>query len=332
MTTIEDNQKTRVRHIALCDYALVTLVFSLHSRYTMWLVADRRLSYGANIPPIDDAVKILNLETTDGVGLLAYAGLGATSQGTQPSEWMKGVLRGRGGLTFEQALGVLSSAANRELPRHLIGFPKGASRSHSIISPAFIRGVGARLYSIDTVIENRKTYHRYTSHQHIDRPGSPCLRLAAGGTGAGHLNKIARQDVRWRRDLLGLLNAHDHGKISDYLIADRLAKISYETHQAVPATVGPRCIVVWRRRQDMRQPTSGGGHQFYTGTDRDKISDAIPTITNGIDIQSIAGIFMDHFMEKISEHGMKLTDSELDTAKLNRLLAKLPSEPDEKLR
>ncbi|MGW0802729.1 hypothetical protein [Nonomuraea sp. NPDC002799] len=294
----------------------------------MWLVADRRLSYGANIPPTDDAVKILNLETTDGVGLLAYAGLGATSQGMQPSEWMKGVLRGRGQLTFEQALGVLSTAANRELPRHLMSFPKDASRSHTIIAPAFIRGVGSRLYSIDTVVDNGNTYHRYTSHQHTDRPGSPSLRLAASGSGAEYLGKIDRQDARWRRDLLRLLNAHDHGKVSDYLVADRLAKINHETHKAVSDTVGPRCIVVWRRRPDMRRPTSGGGHQFYTGIDRDQNSDAIPTIANGMDIQSIAGIFMEQF----SEHNMKLFDSDIDTAEINRLLGKLPSEPDEKLR
>jgi hypothetical protein len=81
----------------------MTLVLSVHSRDSLWLVVDRRLSYGARRPPIDDAVKVMNLETTDGVGLLAYAGLGATPRGTQPSEWMSAVLRGRGGLTFEQA-------------------------------------------------------------------------------------------------------------------------------------------------------------------------------------------------------------------------------------
>ena len=90
----------------------------------------------------------MRLETTDGVGLLAYAGLGATPRGTQPSDWMSAVLRGRGGQTFEQALGVLSAAATRELPRHLARMPSGA---HFIVIPAFVRGVGSRLYSIDNV-------------------------------------------------------------------------------------------------------------------------------------------------------------------------------------
>jgi hypothetical protein len=33
--------------------------------------------------------------------------IGATSKGTQPPEWVNAVLRGRGGMAFEQALGVL---------------------------------------------------------------------------------------------------------------------------------------------------------------------------------------------------------------------------------
>jgi hypothetical protein len=168
----------------------VTLVLSVHSRDSLWLVVDRRLSYGGRRPPIDDAVKVMNLETTDGVGLLAYAGLGATSQGTQPSEWMSAVLRGRGGLTFEQALGVLSAAANKQLPKHLARMP---GRGHFIVVPAFVRGVGSRLYSIDNVVDPKtaKHWYRYTSHQRTALPGSPSVRLAVGGTGGVYLAQKA---------------------------------------------------------------------------------------------------------------------------------------------
>jgi len=127
----------------------MTLVFSVHSRASLWVVVDRRLSYGGRRPPVDDAVKIMDLETTDGHGLLAYAGLGATPRGTQPSEWMSAVLRGRGGMTFEQALGVLAGAATRELPKYLVSVPGGG---HSIVIPAFVRGIGSRLYTIDNVV------------------------------------------------------------------------------------------------------------------------------------------------------------------------------------
>src|SRR5688500_6064865 len=97
----------------------MTLVLCVHGRDTLWAVADRRLSYGSSRPPNDDAVKMVEFETTDGVGMIVYAGLGATSRGTQPSEWISATLRGRGGFKFERALTALSDAANRELPRHL---------------------------------------------------------------------------------------------------------------------------------------------------------------------------------------------------------------------
>jgi hypothetical protein len=98
--------------------------------------------------------------------------------------------------------------------------------------------------------------------------------------------------------------------------------------------VGPRCIVVWRRRPDLRRPIPGGGHQFYTGVERDRGSDPVPTIANGMDVQSIVGVVMKQLLSRSADHGFgaSLLTSDLDVAELNRLLAKLPSEPDEKLR
>jgi hypothetical protein len=272
----------------------------------------------------------MNLETTDGVGLLAYAGLGATSQGTQPSDWMSAVLRGRGGLTFEQALGVLSAAANKELPKHLMSTPGGA---HFIIVPAFVRGIGARLYSIDNVVDRktRRHWYRYTSHQRSGEPGSPSIRLGAGGSGGVYL---ALKDRAWQRALLSLVNAHDRGKISDRVIADQLARLNYEAHQELhDGSVGSRCIVVWRRRPDARAGAPGGGHQFYTGVERDPTSAAIPTIANGMDVRSIVEVLMTQFQTRLANHGLSSGAAfDFDKHEMNRLLAQLPSEPDERLR
>jgi len=308
----------------------MTLVLSVHSRDSLWLVVDRRLSYGGGRPPKDDAVKVMDLETTDGVGLLAYAGLGATYQGMQPSEWMSAVLRGRGGLTFEQALGILATVANKELPRHLASMPGGA---HFIIVPAFVRGVGPRLYSIDNAIDGKtgRHWYRFTRHERAAELGSRPPRIALGGTGGLYLHQ---RDKGWQRALLSLVNAHDHGKVSDSLIADQLAKLNYEAHQGVrDGTVGPRCIVVWRRRRDARRPASGGAHYFFTGVERDRDSDAIPSIGNGLDLQAIVGVLMKQSLSRFAEHGFgaSLTTSDVERAELNRLLAELPYEPDEKL-
>lgn len=306
----------------------MTLVLSLRGRDTLWLVVDRRLSYGSHRPAVDTAVKVMHLETTDGVGLLGYAGLGATARGTQPSEWMSAVLRGRGGLTFEQALGVLSEVANKELPGHLAGLPGGA---HFIIVPAFIRGIGFRLYSIDYVIDGKtgKHWYRYTSHQPTVQRGLPRGQITLAGTGGIYLDSKGQY---WRRPLRRLVKAHDQEKVSDHLIADQLARLNYEAHQEVrDGTVGPRCIVVWRRRPDARSGRSGGGHQFYTGTDRDDESNPVPTIVNGGDVAGLVNELWSMMQAQLGSRGPGAT-FDFDQDEMNRRLAELPDAPDEKLR
>lgn len=305
----------------------MTLVLSLHSRDSLWLVVDRRLSYGGRRPPIDDAMKVMNLETTDGVGLLGYAGLGATPGGTQPSEWMSAVLRGRAGLTFAESLGILSAAASRELPKYLARTPNG---THSIIIPAFVRGLGSRLYSIDNVVDPKSGQHshRCVSHQRAAEPDSPSTRLAWGGTGGIYL---AQKGRAWQRALLSLAKAHDRGKVSAHLIADQLAKLNYEAHQKVrDGSIGPRCVVVWRWRPDDGR-AAGAGHQFYTGVDRERDSGEMPTIKNGLDLQAVIGVVSKQFRRWLADRAVT-PGAEFDNDETIRLLAKLPSAPDVKLR
>lgn len=318
------------RHVASVG---VTLVLSIRSRDSMWLVVDRRLSYGGRRRPIDDAVKVMNLETTDGQGLLAYAGLGATSLGTQPSEWMSAILRGRGGLGFEQALKLLSDAASRELPSHLMALPD-SSRAHFIIIPAFVHHGGYRLYSVDNVIhpETGRHWYRYTRHVRDAQENSPSVSIALGGTGGLYLQKTSEQ---WLRVMLHLVKAHDRGKVSDHLVADQFARLNYEAHQAVrDGTVGPRCIVVWRRRQGSRRAKllTGGGHQSYTGVDRDRSSVGIPSISNGLDVKAIGNVLMQDLLRRVEEYGFCDKTFDVDEEIRTRLVENLPSEPDEKLR
>jgi hypothetical protein len=92
----------------LLECILVTLIVTVNGPESNWLLADRRLSYWGR-PPKDDARKIMFLETTDGVAILGYAGLGATVLGTEPADWMSAVLHGRN-LPLEQSLGVITDA------------------------------------------------------------------------------------------------------------------------------------------------------------------------------------------------------------------------------
>jgi hypothetical protein len=309
-------------------------VFSVQTRDTLWVVADRRLSYKGR-PPKDDAVKVVILETGDGIGVLAYAGLGATPRDTQPSEWMNTVLRGRGGLTFEQTLGALADVATKELPRHLAAIPNPSHRAHIIIVPAFIKGIGSRLYSIDYVIDPKTGQHRgnYRSHIRGDVPGSQSIRIAGVGSGAGY---TSTKDKVWHRALRNLVRDHDLGKVSNDAIADRLAAFNYEVHEKlakqVDDSVGPRSIVVWRRRRDARKRDMGDGQLFYTGTSRDRDMPGIPIIINGNDVMALVGVFGEMVNRRRQIAGFGSTEINLDTREMNRRLAALPDTPDDKLR
>lgn len=306
----------------------MTFVVSVFSRNSLWVVVDRRLSYGGLRPPVDDAIKVMGLTTNDGNGVLAYAGLGATRRGTQPSEWMSAVLRGRGDLTFEQSLDVLARAATRELPKYLIDIPDG----HFIVVPAFLKGIGSRLYSIDNVVHSKTKQHwfRYTYYQR-DVPGSPSVRIAFAGSGGHYLAQKGGFD---RRSFFSLVKKHDRGKVSSQCVADRLAELNYETHKAMEAagdrTVGPRCIVVWRRRQGLRKDIRGGGHLFYTGVDRERECPTIPSVGSGMDTQALVNLISKQFQRNLADHGFN--PAAFDVDEMNRLAAGIPNQPDERLR
>lgn len=305
----------------------MTLIMSVHSREHIWLLADRRLSYGGKSPPRDDATKILTLETNDGIALLGYAGIGATPKGTEPSEWMKHCLRGRN-LSLEHSLGTIADAANRALPQYLAQMPGGA---HTIICPAFVRGIGPRLYTIDNVVDHAtgEHLHRFTSHQ---RPGIPPnamgLRIYIGGTGALH---FTQQPPTWPRALLSLVNAHDRGKLSPGAVADHLATLNHRVHLATKnGTVGHRCIVAYLQRRDARHIGPGGEHFCYTGVLREPNRPALPTIVNGRDVQAVGDVMGAHIWEAVGDN--ELDQVEIDHDELNRLVGLLPTEPDDRLR
>jgi len=141
----------------------VTLILAINGLESSWMLADRRRSFKGR-PPKDDAQKLMFLETTDGVAILGYAGLGATALGTEPADWMSGVLRGRN-LPLEQSLGVLAEAMKKQFPRHMVMMPGNAAPAHNLMVTAFLRNE-PRLYTIDLAFApDRKNYQfRYTRH------------------------------------------------------------------------------------------------------------------------------------------------------------------------
>jgi len=307
----------------------MSLILTVNSCESIWMLADRRLSYRSR-PAKEDGRKLMFLETTDGVAILGYAGLGATAGGTEPADWMSAVLRGRN-LPLEQSLGVLAGAMKRQFPKHLLRFPNDVQAGHSIVIPSFVNGE-VRLYTIDLAFSsNRKTYaFRYTRHVVNPSAARPHRTPRIGLAGSGVI--CLTRDKSWIRELLRLVRACDSKKVSPLVVADHLARINELAHRnTADGTVGPRCIVAWRHNK-FGEYKGGGAHQFYDGTTRTNDSGALPTICNGMDIQALVQAVMPHTMAQMSALIAGRPAGELDVAKLNADLAKLPEHPDENLK
>src|SRR5262249_25247 len=158
----------------------------------------RRLSKGRR-PWKDDARKITFLETTDGVAILGYAGLGATARGTEPADWMSAVLRGRN-FPLEQSLGMLARGMQDQFPTHMMR-TRGSNRpGHHVIVPALLGGE-PRLYTIDLVLA--PTQFRCVRHEAPQPVGPRPPRLVGSGSGVSYL----LQDRTWMRSLLRVVKA-----------------------------------------------------------------------------------------------------------------------------
>jgi len=308
--------------------SFLTLVVAVTGPESIWLLADRRLSYERG-PPKDDGHKIMFLEATDGVAILGYAGLGATARGTEPADWMSAVLRGRN-LPLEQSLRALAEATKSQLPSHIARVPGVGSVAHNVIVPAFL-GNEPRLYSIDLVLSPDRKSHQFRYTRHVANEPSAAAppsthRFALGGSGARHVMR----DRQWMRNLLRILKANDRRKVSPLAIADYLAKRNNEVHQA-DKSVGPRCIVAWRFRKGGVHG-GGGGHQFYSGQQRDSSSPSLPSIANGMVVNNLVEVLMPHMRDMWTAMLAGEPIPEPDSDEINAALARLPHEPDEDLR
>jgi hypothetical protein len=307
----------------------VTLILTVNTPETIWLLADRRLSAPGR-PARDNARKVMFLETIDGTAILGYAGLGATALGTEPADWMSAVLRGRN-LPLEQSLAVLAEALKKQFPRHMLCIAGSGPLAHNVFVPAFL-GNEPRLYTIDLVFApDRKSYaFRYTRRvvekPEVAIPRTP--RIGVAGTGAQYLAR----DTKWMRRLLRMAKAHDCGQVPAHAVADQLASLNNEVHLGMSdGSVGPRCIVAWRHRKGGVHK-SGGADQFYTGTIRDNSSSELPIIGSGMDIRALLRVSMPRMMKAVEAMRAGEPPPEWNKDEINAELARLPDKPDENLR
>lgn len=308
----------------------MTLIVTVNGPESIWMLADRRLSFNDR-PPKDDGRKLMFLRTADGDAILGYTGLGATALGTEPADWMSAVLRGRN-LSLEQSLACLAEAANRQLPRHVARLPVRGAPAHSIIASAFL-GDKARLYTIDLEFarDRRRYRFRFTRHVHgkpTPKTSGPPL-FAMGGSGASYCSHLSRT-TNWMPSVLCAVKAYDRGRISPHAVADCLANLNMEVHKGMPdQSVGPRCIVAWRQRKGGIH-IGGGGHEFYTERRREGAG-VLPTICIGMDEAAVVGVLMPIFAERFKAvlEGAPAVHPTRD--ELNAALARISNKPEEDL-
>jgi hypothetical protein len=155
--------------------------------------------------------------------------------------------------------------------------------------------------------------------------------MALIGTGGQFLGT---QNHGWQRTLFSLVKAHDRGRVSSLFVADYLASLNNKAHLGVrDATVGPRSIVIWRFRPKGKQVGSGGGgHQFYTGESRDDVVGLLPSISNGIDVQSILEVTLAEYQRVRADPTLGFpAAAHLDYEGMQRRLGELPSDPNDRL-
>jgi hypothetical protein len=293
----------------------MTLILSVAGDRSIWLLADRRLSRNGR-PLQDDACKMLFVEAEDGAAIFGYAGLGKTAAGTEPSEWMSAVLRGRNH-KLEGYLEVLRQALQRELPRHTSRLPNFA---HNVVAIAYLNRE-ARVYTVDMQRCPTTGSVEFRATRHIQKHNKPPM---FGLAGSGAL--LLAADKSWMRSLARLVKAHDRGQIDHMPVASYLAKLNAKvSRQMADGSVGHACLVACRHRD------GGGGYWCYEDGAFGGNA-APPNILRGTDMKAFGRVLLEDSIKLFARMEAGEVDPRPDEKALNDKIAQLPRMPDEKLR
>ena len=141
------------------------------------------------------------------------------------------------------------------------------------------------------------------------------------------------------RPLLNTIKANEEGRVSDHTVAKMFAALNAQAHRdTADRTVGPRSIVLWRRRLES---SLGGGYEFFDGTNRDTSDNnglTIPQITKGMDVGGLVAAmaeitipWMDEWMDAQDEDLSAEPPRPLNTLKLDEAISSVDHLPNEAL-
>lgn len=254
----------------------MTLILSIQTSQSIWLLADQRLSSGAGAAN-EGAVKAAMLSTPDGDAIIGYAGLGVTAKGTQPSDWIANVLRGQN-ISLEESIILLGDALKTEFPNHLGMINFEEQRKHVFVVTAILDRDGSRLFRITLdgstgdYIRSFESDIRSKSKFGFDYRTPFCI----AGSGA----RVLERNQEWKRQLLQLVRSYNQRRISAAPVNKFLAELCLKVHKEChDRSVGPNCLIA--RRSKRGSPNHAECAVYHSGK---RYGTAIvPSICNGDD-------------------------------------------------
>jgi len=260
----------------------MTFAFAFVSRRVAFVAADRRLS-GVRAANGHLATKLFSLETSDGQGIMTYAGAGARMvAGRKPfeiSEWIERVLQGAN-RTLDQTLHEIAAAAEEQgldghAPGHTFGyagFVDGKPRLHAITSRDQMQiRVKNGTSPLDTRGQKRFQVMNFDIGDRTKRFG------LALGSGAQHFPS---------HEVMQMMTRQSDKARTKEVAADRLSAwfihINREISAKEPATVGPEAICAWK------YAGGGGAHAAYEATgQRSRDTGMLPNISRGFPLNQL---------------------------------------------
>jgi len=299
----------------------MTLIIAVHNHKTIWMAADRRLSTANKKVVTDEACKLFHYKQA----IFGYAGLGATSRHkTEPSEWMKEVLKGRNDqqISLLNSLILLTNAMNQEFKKHMVGIENHVTLINAIDENQI------KLYGIEYVNAiSGRTLNLKWYRKKIGKSFWPPCRVNAIGSGVNYLSRL---NIKLDR-LIYLLRACDREKVNRLTVADELANINYQISTGAEVlfndiSIGPKCMVSWINKNNCKG-REGGATQFYDGVARVKHDRGIPLVIGGLDGVEMAS----ELMKLTAEHMNTLRKdptAKMDQDKLQELFNRLRKPPN----
>jgi hypothetical protein len=290
-------------------FALVAL-----GQKSIWAVADRMLTFEGNTRR--DAIKLAEFQADDGVAVIAYAGLGETAGGTQPSQWITNVLRGYKPITVEQGLALLAKATFENLAPRLNDLPQHAGKSHVFLIAAHI-DKKPHLFTIEVEVDGAGviTHARHT--RWVNARGVP-HRIAVAGSGAA----CAMRERRLLRHVLTAIQAAEKGKARHHEVSELFAMVNRRVAANV-SSVSTECIVLWRIIDE-----GGGAHRWFPEPDGEL--EFIPTVGGGMPVHEIVSAILPTMQQHL-ENVSRGQEGEIDPQLMQWLIDHIKDTPDNTL-